>query len=309
MILLLALGAVFGYFAWKQPETFGSMRNIVTILRQTTIVGTAALGMTLIIAAGGIDLSVGSVVALTTVAVAALLQQGWSEGAAAAGGIGVGMLCGLANGLLITRVKVVPFIATLGTLGIFRGIAKGLADEQKIDVDADMIWIGDLLATLRAEDKWMLVPPGVWLLLVLAVFAFLVLRKTVFGRRIIAIGSNEKAARLCGVPVERTTLWIYILAGMFAGAAGLLLFSRLTVGDPTVAGGLELDVIAAVVIGGGSLAGGRASVVGTLTGAFLMTTIRSGGSQLGWANWQQEIITGAIIVAAVALDRFRHKTV
>lgn len=306
-MLLAALGAVYAYFALRGPESFGTAATLQLIARQTAIVGVAALGMTLIIAAGGIDLSVGSVVALTTVAVAAFLQLGWSEAWAAAAGVGVGMLCGLVNGLLITRVRVVPFIATLGTLLIFRGAAKALAKEQKIDVDAEMTWIDGLLATLPRSQKWMLVPPGVWGLLALAVAAFVVLRKTVFGRRMIAIGSNEKAARLCGVPVERVQVGIYTLAGLFVGAAGVLQFSRLTVGDPTVALGMELDVIAAVVIGGGSLAGGRASVIGTLLGAFLMSTIRAGGQQMGWHNWQQEIITGAIIVAAVALDRFRHR--
>lgn len=153
----------------------------------------------------------------------------------------------------------------------------------------------------------MLIPPGVWGLIVLSVVAFVLLRRTVFGRRIIAIGSNEKAARLCGIPVEGVQVGIYAVAGLFIGVAGLLQFSRLTVGDPTVATGMELDVIAAVVIGGGSLSGGRASVVGTLLGALLMATIRSGGSQMGWYNWQQEIITGVIIVGAVALDRLRHQ--
>jgi ribose/xylose/arabinose/galactoside ABC-type transport system permease subunit len=124
---------------------------------------------------------------------------------------------------------------------------------------------------------------------------------------VVAVGSNEQAARLCGVSVPRVRLAVYLLGGLFAGIAGLMQFSRLTVGDPTGAIGLELNVIAAVVIGGGSLAGGEGSVLGTLIGALIMQVLQSGCSQMGWPNWVQEIVTGAIIVAAVALDRFRHR--
>jgi len=153
----------------------------------------------------------------------------------------------------------------------------------------------------------MLVPPGVWLLLLLAVFVAFLLRYTRFGRHVRAVGSNELTARLCGVPVERIKLLVYTLGAGFAGMAGLMQFSRLTVGDPTVAVGAELDVIAAVVIGGGSLSGGEGSVLGSLVGALIMTVIRSGCSQMGLPNWVQEMVTGAIIVLAVTLDRLRHR--
>jgi ribose/xylose/arabinose/galactoside ABC-type transport system permease subunit len=153
----------------------------------------------------------------------------------------------------------------------------------------------------------MLVPMGVWLMVVLAVGVSVLLRYTRFGRHVFAVGSNELTARLCGVAVERTKVLVYTLGATFAGLAGLLQFSRLTVGDPTVAVGLELDVIAAVVIGGGSLSGGEGSVLGSIVGALIMTTIRSGCSQMGLPNWVQEIVTGAIIVLAVAVDRLRHR--
>ncbi len=153
----------------------------------------------------------------------------------------------------------------------------------------------------------MLVPPGVWLMLGLAVAVAVLLRRTVFGRRVFATGSNEEAARLSGISVGRVKVAIYVLGASFAGVAGLAQFSRLTVGDPSVAVGLELDVIAAVVIGGGSLAGGEGSILGSLVGALIMTVIRSGCSQMGLANWIQEIVTGGIIVLAVALDRLRHR--
>ncbi len=148
---------------------------------------------------------------------------------------------------------------------------------------------------------------GGWLLAIAAVLAALALRYTRLGRHTFAIGSNELTARLCGVPVERVKVYLYSLAGAFTGLAGVMQFSRLTIGDPTVAAGLELDVIAAVVIGGGSLAGGEGSILGSLVGALIVSVIRSGCAQMQMPNWVQEIITGAIIVVAVALDRRRHR--
>lgn len=302
---IIGLVAVYALFAILGPDSFTSGRNLETIARQTAIVGTAALGMTLVIIAGGIDLSVGSIIALTTVTIATALQSGYGPFTAALIGIFSGALCGLVNGLIITRLRVVPFIVTLGTLLVVRGAAKGLADEQKID--APLTWLIDLLAALP-QGSWWVVPPGVWLLGILALLTGGFLAFTHLGKHIVAIGSNENTARLCGVRVERVKLLVYILAGTSAGIAGLLQFSRLTVGDPTVAVGLELDVIAAVVIGGGSLSGGEGSVLGSVVGAFIMTVIRSGCSQMGLPNWVQEIVTGIIIVIAVAVDRFRHRT-
>jgi ribose/xylose/arabinose/galactoside ABC-type transport system permease subunit len=305
---LLGLVVVYLFFAIVGPDSFTSGRNLETIARQTAIVGTAALGMTMIIILGGIDLSVGSIVALSTVVIAWLLQAGVNPLVAACGGVLTGALCGLLNGALITRLRVVPFIVTLGTLLLLRGVAKGLAHEQKIDVDPERLsWLGDLLAVLKPGQRWMLVSPGVWLMIVLALVVAGLLRYTRLGRHTLAVGSNELTARLCGVRVERVKVIVYALGAAFAGLAGVMQFSRLTVGDPTVAVGLELDVIAAVVIGGGSLAGGEGSVLGSIVGALIMTVIRSGCSQMGLPNWVQEIVTGGIIIAAVALDRLRHR--
>ena len=302
---LVALVAVYVIFSLLSPQSFMTIKNLELIVRQSTIVGITALGMTLVIISSGIDLSVGSVVALVTVAVAWLLNAGSSPVLAALGGLVVGTLCGLLNGALITRLKLVPFIITLGTLLIFRGLAKGLAGEQKID--APLSWLNELLAALKPEQAWMLVPPGVWILIILALAVTALLKYTRFGLHTFAVGANEQAARLCGVPVERTKLTIYALSGFFAGVAGLMQFARLTVGDPTVAAGLELDAIAAVVIGGGSLAGGEGSIAGTIIGALIMTVIRSGCTQMGLSNWVQEMVTGVIIIGAVMLDRLRHR--
>jgi ribose/xylose/arabinose/galactoside ABC-type transport system permease subunit len=304
--LVLIYGLFMALFAVKHLPPFLSPDNLETIARQTAIVAAAALGMTAIMIAGGIDLSVGSVIALTTVVVAWLMNNLhvpplW----AALAGIGAGALCGLITGMLITRLKVVPFIVTLGMMLLVRGVAKWIAGEQKID--APLTWLNDLLARLPSAQHALLVPAGVWLVVAMALLTAGMLRFTRFGRHAFAIGSNELTARLCGVPVHRVKVLIYTLGGAFAGLAGLLQFSRLTVGDPTVAVGDELNVIAAVVIGGGSLSGGEGTVFGTLVGALIMTVIRAGCSQMSLPNYVQEIVTGAIIVAAVALDRLRHR--
>ena len=155
------------------------------------------------------------------------------------------------------------------------------------------------------SERWMLLPRGAWLLILVAALASWAMQHTVFGRKVIATGSNEEAARLVGISPGRMTLSVFLIGGLAAGLAGLLQFSRLAIGDPTVAGGLELNVIAAVVIGGASLTGGTGSIVGSLLGALIMVTISSGSSQVGLPNWIQEIVTGAIIVGAVGIDRWR----
>lgn len=278
--------------------------NLELIGRQTSIVCVAALGMTMVIVSGGIDLSVGSIIALATVMTALLLRQELPPGVAALGAVAGSAACGVVTGLLVTRLKVVPFIVSLGMMLLVRGAAKGLADERR--VEAPTTWLNDLLRTVAGEGG--LLPAGLWLTLVLAVLVSVVLQYTRFGRHLFAIGSNERTARLCGVPVERTKVAVYALSSALVGVAGVLQFAKLSVGDPTVAIGLELDVVAAVIIGGGSLSGGRGTVAGTLIGAAIMAVIQIGCSQKGLPNWVQQIVTGAIIVAAVALDRWRERT-
>jgi ribose transport system permease protein len=274
------------------------------IARQTAIVCITALGMTMVIVSAGIDLSVGSVVALTTVVIAVLLRANVGPGAAALGGIMAAALCGVANGVLITGLRVIPFIVTLGMMILLRGAAKGLADERRIE--APHTWLNDLLRTLDPGSA-MVVPAGIWLVVALALLVGGTLGFTRFGRHLFSIGSNERTARLCGVRIERRKLQVYTVSAVFAGLAGLLQFSRLSVGDPTVAVGLELDVIAAVIIGGGSLLGGKGTVIGTVGGAAIMAVIQIGCSQHGLPNWVQQIVTGIIIVMAVALDRWRQR--
>src|SRR6266550_279848 len=292
VLVALAFGVLIG------PQFFAAA-NVELMARQTVIVCVAALGMTMVIVSGGIDLSVGSIVALSTVVTALLLRQSVPPLAAALGAVAAGALCGALNGLLITQLRVVP----LGTMLLVRGAAKGLADERR--VEAPITWLNDLLRTAQDGRGWLL-PSGIWLTAALAVVVAFTLQYTRFGRHLFAIGSSERTARLCGVRINRTKLAVYTVGASLAALSGVLQFSKLSVGDPTVALGLELDVIAAVIIGGGSLQGGRGSVVGTIAGAAIMAVIQIGCSQQGLPNWVQQIVTGAIIVFAVGLDRWRQ---
>ena len=227
------------------------------------------------------------------------MNHGWTPTAAILSALLLGGVVGVVNGLTITTLRVVPFIATLGMLGIARGTAKWAAGEMT--VTAPPTWINELAVTFPSQS-WMLVAPGVWAGLLLALAVSFILRRSVFGRHVFAIGSNELAAKACGIAATRMKIAIYGLAGCIFGLAGVMQMSRLRQGDPTVAAGSELDIIAAVVIGGGSLSGGQGSILGSMVGALIMAFLRNGCQQVGWPNYIQEIIIGAIIVVAVALE-------
>ncbi|MEQ1762589.1 MAG: ABC transporter permease [Pyrinomonadaceae bacterium] len=286
------------------PEKYLSLFNIRIVLSQTVIVAISAIGMTLIIISGGIDLSVGSTIALSGVVTALCINSSLDPIAAVGAGIAVGGLVGCINGVVITRLRVVPFIATLGMLGVARGAAKWIANQEPVNVDPT--WVNNLVVTIP-DPSWILLAPSVWITVLLAIVMAVVLRNPVFGRRVFAIGSNEAAARACGISTDRLKIWIYTLAGLFFGLSGVMQMSRLRQGDPTVAAGTELDVIAAVVIGGGSLSGGHGTILGTIVGALIMSFLRNGCQQMGWANYVQEIIIGAIIVIAVAIDQLQSR--
>lgn len=305
----LGLIVVFVLFSILGPAAFHGGYNLKTILTQSVIVGVGALGMTLVIVSGGIDLSVGSIIALCTVLMARVLGAGgeagvaapiWLGWAAAAAAVAAGAACGLLNGFISARFRIVAFIVTLGTMQIFRGSAKWMAAEQT--VVAAPSWLNSLME-VDPYPSWLLLAPGVWILLLLALLTAGVLRFTVFGRHAYALGSNEATARLCGIPVGRQRMLIYAAGGAFAGMAGVMQFANLTLGDPTAAEGMELDIIAAVVIGGGSLKGGEGRAAGTLMGALLMAVLRNGCNMAGIPNYLQNIVVGAIIIGAMGLDR------
>lgn len=340
----VALFVVFMFFATiVEDGRFYTSRNLENILRQSAVYATAALGMTLVIIAGGIDLSMGSIIALAVVVVAWVLnvptQTVSADGTTVSGllyndwprllpvvallaGVAAATLAGIANGCMIVGLRLVPFIVTLGTMLIFRGIAKDVADEK--DIYPPSTWLNDIhdptlvpfLNWLTGQEGakaptgfgWLVLPLSIWILIVASIAAALLLRYTRFGRHVFAIGSNEETARLCGVNVERTKILVYALAGFFSGIAAIMLYSDINgIGQPTAAMTYELFVIAAVVIGGGSLLGGEGSVVGSLIGALIITILYMGGKQAGWQQSRQDMIIGAIIIAAVALDRVRHR--
>ena len=301
---LVALVVVYLFFYAWTPDTMARPITLITMARQTVIVGTAAVGMTLVILLGGIDLSVGSTVALTTVVSARALQSGASPVTAVLVGLGVAAAVGALNGALVVGLQVTPFLVTLGTMSILRGTAKGLADEQKIDCPTQGL---EKLMTLGPGREWMIVQPGAWFTLGLAVLVALVLQFTRFGRHAVAVGSNERTARLAGVHIGRVKVITYAAAVLIAGMAGIFELSTLTVGDPTDSIGLELSAIAAVFIGGASPSGGKVSIAGALAGALLMTVIRTGCQHVGLPNWVQEILTGTIIIVAMGVDRARQR--
>ena len=283
-------------------EFFLTYHNFKTIFTQTVIVAIGALGMTMIIVSGGIDLSVGSSIAFTSVIGAQLIQKGWGAAPTLLAMLLSGALIGLVNGAAIAALRLVPFIITLGALGVWRGSAKWLADNQTVNYDASPI--NGWMTTLDPQSYAL--PAGVWVSLGLAVLTSLLLRNTVFGRHVFALGSNEATARLCGIPTTRLKIGIYALAGAFFGLAGVFQLSRLRQGDPTVAVGLELDIIASVIIGGASLNGGVGTVLGSMIGALIMAVLRNGSQQMGWPTYFQEIIIGLVIIVAVLVDHLRQ---
>ena len=295
------------------PPQFNSFDNVKTILTQSVIVGIAAFGMTMIIISGGIDLSVGSQIALGTVVIATVLNMGGTDVAsagtmlpllAALAAIAACAVCGLIIGSFISRFNIVPFIVTLGMMQIARGVAKWIAKEQTISTPFN--WLQDMML-LDPEPSWLIFAPGVWITVLLFVILSVMLKYTVFGRHIFAIGSNEMTARLCGIKVNLNKVMIYTVSSVFTGIASVMQYSNLTVGDPTAANGMELDIIAAVVIGGGSLSGGEGSALGSIIGALIMAVLRNGCNMLGLPNYVQEIIIGIIIVGAVLVDRLKHR--
>lgn len=315
--LIFVFGLFTGLIAYFEPDnvdSFLSARNARTIITQTVIVGIGALGMTMVITSGGIDLSAGSQIALTSVVCALTLNAMSSGDPAVVGTLGVplavlaamaaGGLMGFFNGSVSCYLKLPPFIVTLGTMMIARGAAEALATQSQVRT-------GDnVLRTLMArnpEPEWLVFAPGVWIMLVLLVVVAVTMRYTLLGRYIYALGSSEQTARLCGIPVTKYRIIIYTLCGVLVGISGVMSYAFIESGDPTTAVAKELDMIAAVVIGGGSLAGGRGSAVGTIVGALIMTLLVSGCSMLNLPDPWQKIIIGFIIIGAVAVDSLKNR--
>lgn len=274
--------------------------NLASVVRQTAVINIMALGMTLVIISGGIDLSVGSILAVAGLFGTMAIKAGWPIPLAILVGIGSGLVCGLLNGLMITRLKIAPFIVTLGTLGAYRGfalvISKGLPVHE-IPAAFSFLGAGNLLG----------VPFSLWVLVSCAVAMHFLLENTKLGRYSFAIGSNASAAFYAGVPIKNVLTVVYAIAGLLSGLAGMVEASRLMTGQPTAGQGYELQAIAAVVIGGGSLQGGEGSVIGTLIGAFIMGLLSNGSDLLGINPYWQQVTIGAVIIAAVGFDELRKR--
>lgn len=276
---------------------FLSADNLLTVLRQVSVNALIAFGMTFVILAGGIDLSVGAILALTGAVTAGLLSAGYGMVVSAGAGLLLGLALGMVNGALVSWGKVAPFIATLGTMTLLRGVTLAYTQGSPIGVsDPNFALLGN------GYIAHLIPLPVIWMLVVFALCAFL-LRGTVFGRHVVAIGGNEEASRLSGVRLSPMKLAIYGLSGLLSAFAGIVLTSRLYSAQATAGQGYELDAIAAVVLGGTSLAGGRGWLFGTLIGALLIGFLNNGLNLLGVSSFYQQIVKGIVILIAVLLDR------
>ncbi len=294
-----ALILVFVYLSFASP-VFLTFNNLFNVVVQTTVTAVVAIGMTFVIITAGIDLSVGSAAALAGMIGVMMMVHGVSWPLAVIGGALIGGIVGLVNGALITGAKLSPFIATLGMMSVARGLVY-------ITTNAVAIYGAPDDFGLLAQGILYGIPIPLIILVVIAVLAHLILTRTRLGRYTYAIGSNTEAARLSGIPIERYLLIIYGLSGLLAGFAGMIGSSQVTSGQPNFGEGLELDVIAAAVIGGASLFGGQGTIAGTLIGAFLIALIRNGAVLLNVNLFYQSVIIGIVIWLAVIWDQFRRR--
>ena len=320
LAVIVVFFGVFDFF-WGSG-TFLSVANIRMMSAPAALIAIPALGMTMIIIAGGIDLSAGTALTLcgTTMAVALNALPMTSEEpwfSTYVFGVFmltvlVGCVCGAVNGAIISLSKVVPFIITLGTMSVFLGIGQIISGQATVTVGGDYRpgWLGMGYTGPVAEKYYLVpyVPTSVILCVVLAILLTAVLRYTVFGRNIYAVGSNESTARLCGIDVPWTILSVYCLAGVFVAIGGVATLANSKTVNPIEGQGKELEIIAAVVLGGGSLTGGRGSAIGTVIGAMIFVVISNGCTMLGISSTYTHIVIGCVIILAVVLDQLRQRS-
>jgi ribose transport system permease protein len=293
----LSLIALCVFFAVQSPN-FLTLDNLFAIANQYAYLMIIGFGATLVIIAGGIDLSVGSVLALSSILAAHLIvKMEQSVGMGVVVGMGVGAIAGLVNGLIITRLKVPAFIATLGMLMVARGLTYRIAGGVSIDGLPDAF-------SYLANGRPLGIPFPLILTVVVALITGFLLGYTKFGRYLYAIGANAEAARFAGINVAGVTVMVYILGGVLAGLGGLIQAARLSTGDPNIGMSDELDVVTAVVVGGASLAGGEGRIMGTVIGALLIAVLRNGSNLIGVDPFDQKAYIGLLIIAAVAFDRW-----
>ncbi|AMX00973.1 ribose ABC transporter permease [Rummeliibacillus stabekisii] len=294
---LLGLLLIIIIISFMSPS-FLTATNIFNVLRQVSISALIAFGMTFVILTGGIDLSVGSTLALTGAISAGLLAGGMNPLLAMFIGLLLGALLGAINGVIIAKGKVAPFIATLATMTIFRGLTLVYTDGKPVS------GLGDSQAfQLFGKGYLFGIPVPVVTMIVAFIVLYFILKQTTFGRRVYAIGGNEEASRLSGINVDRITIAVYALTGMLAALSALILTSRLNSAQPTAGQSYELDAIAAVVLGGTSLTGGRGWIFGTLVGALIIGVLNNGLNLIGVSSFFQQVVKGIVILIAVLLDR------
>lgn len=298
--LLLAI-LIFGFILWGLSPVFLTKANIVNVLFQATILGVWAIGMTFVILTAGIDLSVGAVAGLVSVlSMGAIVDYGLPPAIGILVGLGVGAAIGAVNGLAVTKIGISPLIATLATLSAATGLAFAYSGGANIGP------VPDILTTI-ARAEILSIPLLIPAVLVLAVLAHLVLTRTSFGRSVYAVGGNPEAARLAGIQTDRVKLIAYIICGVTASVAGLMLVSRLGSGSPRAGAAEELTVIAAVVIGGTSLFGGQGDIKGSMLGVLLITMVGNAVNLLGVGSAYDQIVQGAVIFIAAAIDVYRRR--
>jgi ribose transport system permease protein len=296
---LIVLLVLFGAMTLASDE-FLTADNLANLARQVAIFGIIAVGQLLVILTAGIDLSVGSVLGLTGCVTAELLVEGMPVPLAIVVGLLVGVALGLFNGSLVAYGKLPPFIVTLGMLGIARGLVLVLTDASTVQPLPDSF--GNI-----ANGDFLGLPNLLWIFMIVVVVTAFVLRRTVFGRYIYAVGSNPESARLSGVPVTAVLVSVYSLAGLLAAVGGILFASRLNAGIPTAGTGYELNAIAACVIGGASLFGAKGGAFGAAAGALIVATLNNGGNLLAVNAFYLQIIIGALILIAVAFDQWQSR--
>ncbi len=298
--ILVALVLMVALLSLASPE-FRTADNLLNNARNLSFVGIVALGQAMVMITGGIDLSAGSVWGLTAVSTAALMGQGWPTPLAVAAGLGIAALFGLFNGLCVTKLRMPPFVPTLATMAIARALALVITRGKSIN---DFRPEGDLFFGLGGGDTFGLPNPFL-LFLVLAVVAWVMLDRTVFGRQLYAVGGNEKAAKLSGLEVDRLKLAVYVISAVLAGLAGIVEVSYLSSAIANQGLGKELSVIAAAVIGGTALTGGEGTVLGVFVGTVILEVLRNGLVLLGTDSYWQGIFVGAVIILAVFIDQLR----
>jgi ribose transport system permease protein len=301
LVFIIALCA---YLTLEYPTIFPTQNNLSLVGIDFSYIAIAALGSTIVLVGGGIDLSLGSTMGLVGLFTAEALTNGWPLGLCILLGLGVGALIGMINAFMITFVRLLPFIVTLGMLSALRGLATGIPSGQI--VSPPMNFNGNTFNAI-GQDSWGPIPISIFLLAALAVLCHFFLNNTTWGRHIYAVGGNEAAARLLGIKVNRVKWMMYILAGLLSATGGMVLTARLGSALPNNGQGDELICIASAVIGGASLTGGEGSIFGVVIGAALLALIQNGLELLGWGNYWQDLVIGAVILLAVSVDQIRRR--